>query len=154
MLGLDDILNGFGSSDLLMLVASLAIGLTNVLKFPLIALPFRDVSNDVLGLTVQQDADPDSPADDAEAAAFEVDVVDQPGPSGRPARPISLAERAAEMAVVLLVVLVCAIALQKLALGFQIIGPSQSFTSTMNRHATRAHVACVDRLAFVTIHPP
>lgn len=47
-----DILDGFRSNDYLMLAAGIAVGLTNVLKFPLISKPFREVINEVIGLKV------------------------------------------------------------------------------------------------------
>jgi hypothetical protein len=82
-----------------MLAASLSIGFCNVLKVPLIALPFRDTLNDALGLT-----------------------------SG--SRRLGFPALALEMFVILFVVLVCALGLQKLALGFQILGSPFYFRLT------------------------
>jgi amino acid permease len=93
---LQDILGGFPSHDNLMLCASLAIGATNVLKFPLIALPFRDTLNDALGITIR----------------------DSNGNAGRLSFPVL----AVEMFVILTFGLMFSILLQDLAVAFEILG--------------------------------
>jgi amino acid permease len=91
----DNILKGFPSTDVLMVACSAAIGFTNALKFPLCALPFRNICNEMVGLRRRSEG-------------VQIDPT--------------TCQVAIQMAVLLLILLGMSMVLQNIALALQLVG--------------------------------
>lgn len=117
-----DILTCFDAKDTIMLACSIAIGLINIVKMPLLALPTRSLCLELWTQLRTRSTERSVASDIEESSAGDVDNESRKTITTAPSTKMSFIGRVTMMLILSLIVLVLAVVMSDLALGFSVIG--------------------------------